>query len=81
MSGKDRLSAGRGDFAEVLERVLTKGLVFDIDESAVGPSKAGESFASWFRLSVAGVDVFKIEAGVRWRQLLESEEGQEKKEG
>lgn len=35
------LSARRGDVVDVLERVLTKGVVFDIEEGTVGASEAG----------------------------------------
>lgn len=60
------LPAPRGDFTDALERVLTKGVVFDIDEGTITGSQAGGA-GVWFRVSIAGVDVFKIEAGVSWR--------------
>jgi hypothetical protein len=71
------LSARRGDVVDVLERVLTKGVVFDIEEGTVGASEAGGGAAAWFRVSIAGVDVFKVEASLSWRYLLETEEEEE----
>jgi hypothetical protein len=67
------VSARRGDVTDALERVLTKGVVFEIEEGAVAGSEAGGAGA-WFRVSIAGVDVFKIEAGVSWRSWLEAED-------
>jgi hypothetical protein len=37
------------------------------------PETGGEASA-WLRVSIAGVDVIKVEAGVSWRSLLEAEE-------
>lgn len=71
------LSVRRGDVVDVLERVLTKGVGFDIEEGTVGPSEAGGGAAAWFRVSIAGVDVFKVEASLSWRYLLETEEEEE----
>jgi len=48
---------------DVLERVCTRGVVFDIEQNleVTGPRSPG-----WFRLSAAGVHVFKIDDGIVW---------------
>lgn len=65
------------DLIEVLERVLTKGVIFEIDED-VEASATDRDAAAWFRISIAGVDVFKVGGRVAWRYFLEP--GLDKKE-
>jgi hypothetical protein len=47
--------------------------VLDIDEGTVTGQEAGAA-GVWFRVSIAGVDVVKIEAGVSWRSWLEAQD-------
>ena len=49
-----------------LERVLTKGVAFDVSEGTITTAEAGD-VGVWMPLSIAGVGVLKIEAGVSWR--------------
>lgn len=68
-----QIPAPRRDFIDLFERVLTKGVGFAI-EPDIEPSAALQQSASWeFRLSIAAVNVFQLEAGIRWRSLPEIE--------
>lgn len=68
--------APSNDVIDVLERVLTKGVVCEIEGGVESPAADRDALDSstWFRISIAGVDVFKIGAGMSWRYLLEAEE-------
>lgn len=41
---------------------------------AGAPEAEGEA-AAWLRVSIGGIEVLKVDAGVSWRSLLEAEEG------
>jgi hypothetical protein len=62
------------DFIDVLERVLTRGIVFEAEE-AFDASAKNRSASGWFQISIVGIEVFKMEAGVLWRYLDDEEEG------
>lgn len=64
------------DFIDVLERVLTKGVVFEVEEDT-DASAADRDASEWFHISIAGVKVFRIVAGVLWRILVDDEEESE----
>jgi hypothetical protein len=74
--------APRRDVADALERV-TKGVVVDIDEVTVAGQEAGAA-GVWFSVSIAGVDVVKIEAGPGgrgWRRRTRSRRAQSASKG
>ena len=50
---------------DVLERVCTRGVVFDVEQN-LDASSTGPRSPAWFRLSTAGVHVFKIDDGMVW---------------
>jgi hypothetical protein len=66
------IRAPRFDFIDVLERALTKGVVFEIEDDveATAADRDALDSSTWFRISIAGVDVFKIGAGLSLRYLL-----------
>lgn len=68
-----QVRAPRYDFIDVLERVLAKGVMFEIEDD-VEASATDRETSAWFRISIAGVNVFKVGAGVSWRCFLEAEE-------
>jgi hypothetical protein len=55
----------RRSFIDVLERVCARGIVFDLEQD-LDASSAGSGSPAWFRLSTAGVHVFKIDDGIAW---------------
>lgn len=57
----------RHDLIDVLERVLTGGLRVETSEDTVTDQNA----LGWIRISIAGVDIVKVGAGVAWHYLLE----------
>jgi hypothetical protein len=59
---------------DVFERVLTKGVVLESDEGAAEASKEAGGAAAWLRVSLAGVDVVKVETGLAWQWLSAVEE-------
>lgn len=71
MAAPDR--AERADFIDVLERVLTRGIVFEAEEGH-DLSAENHSASGWFQISMVGIDVFKMEAEVLWQYLLDGEE-------
>jgi hypothetical protein len=40
----------------------------------VETEETGGDPAAWLRVSIAGVDLVRVEAGITWRPLLEAEE-------
>jgi hypothetical protein len=66
------------EFVDVLERVLTKGVVFDIEEGANEGSEKGGGTTVWLRVSIGGIDVLKVETALSWQCLSES--GEQEKE-
>jgi hypothetical protein len=67
------VSVRGSDFIDVLERVLTRGIVFEIEEDPDASAK-NRSASGSFQISIVGINVFKMEAGVLWRYLLDDEE-------
>ncbi len=64
---------------DIQERVLTRGVALEVEEGAPNASDTGGGADAWLRVSIAGVDVLKVEIGVSWRSLIEAEvEGEEK---
>jgi hypothetical protein len=57
-------------YVDVLERVFTKGVVFDV-ERGPGRSAAGPGSPEWFRLTTGGVHVFRLDEGMWWWYLFE----------
>ena len=56
-----------GDLIDIFERVLREDGVFKIAEAL--EADGGDSV--WLRVTIAGVDVLKVRAGISWRRLLE----------
>lgn len=71
-----RLPSPREKMSDVLERVLTRGVLFDVDKSPATAEEARDAVV-WFRVSIAGVDVFRIEAGLSWQSWREAEDNEE----
>jgi len=66
-----RTGASHRELSDVLERVLTRGIIVEFVEDV----EAGDREVNpWFRLSIAGVDVLEVAAGVSWHCLSETEE-------
>lgn len=59
----------------MLERVLTKGVILQPHESAV----EAEEGVVWVHVTIAGVDVFNVEAGLSWRYLVGAADDDKKK--
>lgn len=61
--------AGRGEVIDVLERVLTRGIVFEIVDLA-GSNRVNRTADEWFRLSPGGVDILRVEGNAHWGRLV-----------
>ena len=68
------------DFIEILERILSKGIVVETEKGTLGTPEAAEGRSAWIEISIAGVEVFKLEAGLSVRSLMENEEREEEEE-
>jgi len=64
--------ASHAELVDVFERVLTRGVVVEIAKATDAASDRDASAS--FRLSIAGVDVVEVGAGVSWRYLSETDE-------
>jgi hypothetical protein len=67
------VSVRGSDFIDVLERVLTRGIVFEAEEG-VDASTKNRRASGWFQISIVGIDVCKMDAEVLWRYFLDDEE-------
>jgi hypothetical protein len=66
------VAASHGELIDVLERVLTRGVIVEIAGDAEGASAMDRDDSAWFRISIAGVDVLEVSAGGSWRYLFQT---------
>ena len=65
--------APRRDLIDVFERVLTRGIILEVQERV-----AEVKDVVWVHVTIAGVDVFKVEAGLSWKYLVGGADEEEK---
>jgi hypothetical protein len=71
-----RRSSEHADFIDILQRVVTRGVVFEVEEDT-DASATDRGASGWFHIVITGVEVFRIEAGALWRYLVDDEEKSE----
>jgi hypothetical protein len=73
-----RTPAAHYDVIDVLERVLSKGVVFEAGEGVLRVT--GGPTLSWYRVAIAGIDVLSAGPSVSWQYLIEAAETQNEEE-
>lgn len=63
----------RRDFVDVLERAVKGGVLIETEGGGGAPWETGDA-SVWLDVTIAGVTVIKVDAGLAWRPLLEDDQ-------
>lgn len=64
------MSDRRRDFIDVLERAVKGGVLIETEGGGGAPWETGDA-SVWLNVTIGGVTVIKVDAGLAWGPLLE----------